>query len=365
MKDSTFLKENRSPRVAVVKLGSIGDCIHMLPVMRALRRNIPKAYIVWVVEEKAKEVLLDQDGIDDLVVIDTKLWRRLLKSGRGIAVYNMVNALRKRLSDYRFDFAIDGQGLLKSGFITLMTKAPCRIGFSRKACREGINTLFTTCRVVPSGLHVIEQNLSLLGGMGITDRSVSFNFTLPPSAIARIVQWRREVGFDSRMPLVALHLGAGFETKQWPEESFLRLAEMLLEKEGIPVVITSGEGHSKKVESFVQRKSKRLILAPLFRLQELAALYQSCRVVVAGDTGPLHLAVSVGCQTVSLFGPSEAGRSGPYGKGHCVHQQQCICRGSSPYFPRRCRQSRSCIEKIGIEEVFDSVKMLVKEGVCQ
>ncbi|MFQ5780766.1 MAG: glycosyltransferase family 9 protein, partial [Nitrospiria bacterium] len=228
-----------------MKLGSIGDCIHMLPVVRALRRNIPTAYLAWVVEEKSKEIPLGQDGIDDVIVVDTRLWRRLLRSGKALSAYRAWRAFQTRLLDYRFDLAIDGQGLFKSGLITLMTGAPLRIGFSRPACREGVNTLFTTRRVDPSGEHVIEQNLSLLKGVGVADRSVCFDFTLPPELIERVARWRREVGIDPDAPLVALHLGAGFKTKAWPVESFLRLAEMLLNREGVPVVITSGEEHSK------------------------------------------------------------------------------------------------------------------------
>ncbi|MFQ5780988.1 MAG: glycosyltransferase family 9 protein, partial [Nitrospiria bacterium] len=138
-----------------------------------------------------------------------------------------------------------------------------------------------------------------------------------------------------------------------------------LNREGVPVVITSGEEHSKIPARFVGEKRKGLFLAPSFCLKELAALYRSCRVVAAGDTGPLHLAVAVGRPTVGLFGPSDASRSGPYGKGHRVVQRRCICRAPSPYAPRRCRQKSGCIEGIEVEEVFDSVTKILKEDICR
>ncbi|HEY5599427.1 MAG TPA: glycosyltransferase family 9 protein, partial [Candidatus Manganitrophaceae bacterium] len=187
-----ILKEN--PRIAVVKLGSIGDCIHMLPVMRALRRNFPKAALVWVVEEKSREIPTGQDGIDEVMVVDTRGWRSLLKSGRVISAFRAVRSFQKRCSERRFDWAIDGQGLIKSGLITWLTGAPIRVGFAREDCREGLNTLFTNRRIHPGAEHVVERNLSLLEGVGAPDRSVSFDFTLPPEAVERIDSWLQSKG---------------------------------------------------------------------------------------------------------------------------------------------------------------------------
>jgi ADP-heptose:LPS heptosyltransferase len=93
-------------RIAVVKLGSIGDCLHTLPLIAALRQSFPKAYLAWVVEEKAKEIPSGQEGIDEVIVVDTRQWRRLLKSGRVVSAYHAVRSFQRQLSDYRFDLAI-------------------------------------------------------------------------------------------------------------------------------------------------------------------------------------------------------------------------------------------------------------------
>jgi ADP-heptose:LPS heptosyltransferase len=142
-----------------------------------------------------------------------------------------------------------------------------------------------------------------------------------------------------------------------------------MEQEDLRVVITSGESLNG-LERLLSDRKRRPMVAPPLNLKELAALYQRCRVVVAGDTGPLHLAAAVGSLTVGLFGPSEARRSGPfysaslqgYGKQHRIVQRQCLCRGESPYFPRRCREKIGCMEGIGVEEVYHTVKEILGRG---
>ncbi len=358
-------------RIVVVKLGSIGDCVHTLPLIAVLRRSFPKACLAWVVEEKAKEIPSGQEGIDEVIVVDTRQWRRLLKSGKILSAYRAIRFFQKQLSDYRFDVAIDGQGLIKSGLITLLTGAPTRIGFSWGFCRERLNTLFTTHRVVPTGAHVVQQNLSLLDGLSGVDRRLQvsekpapFDFTLSRGAVDRVAQWWNEMGIGQDTLLVALHPGAGFETKRWPLERFLELADYLMEREGLQVVVTLGEPLND-LERLLSGKRKRPMIAPSLNLKELAALYRRCRVVVAGDTGPLHLAAAVGCPTLGLFGPSEARRSGPFyrtdlcNKQHRVVQGHCICRGESPYFPRHCHEKIGCMEGISVEEVYDAVKEIL------
>ncbi len=345
----------RRPRIAIVKLGSIGDCIHLLPLVNAVRKNIPDAYLAWIVEEKSKEIPMGCEGVNEVIVIDTHLWRKLIKTGRFYMACKAIRSAVGRIQETPFDIAIDGQGLMKSGFVTLCTQAPVRIGFSASFCREPLNTLFTTRKITPkTGIHVIEKNMFLMNGLGIDDKTISFGFSPSAVAVDRVDCWLKQMNIGQGVPIVAMHPGAGFTTKQWPLASFSALADRLAEDE-VCVVITTQEG-------LVQ--GRNFVLAPPWSLHELAAFYKRCGALVAGDTGPLHLAAAVGTPTVGLFGPSEASRSAPLGRKHRVVQGNCACRGNSSYFPRRCRKEISCMTEIPVEEVSDKVKEILEEAPC-
>src|SRR5882762_11969517 len=128
---------SRAPRIAIIKLSSLGDVIHALPVARALRRALPAAELTWIVEAREYAILRDHPDLDTVVPVDTRLWRRMIRRPAGLRqVWDKVGRLRTRIRRARFDVAIDLQGLLKSGLLTAYTGAPVRIGFSASRCRE-------------------------------------------------------------------------------------------------------------------------------------------------------------------------------------------------------------------------------------
>src|SRR5712692_8127195 len=137
-------------RIAIVKLSSLGDVIHALPVARALRRAMPEAHLTWVVEAREYAILRDHPDLDAVVPVDTRRWRRLIWRPAGAReVLGKVGRLRTRIRRAAFDVAIDLQGLIKSGLLTAYTGAPLRIGFSASRCRERWNALFTNRPVRP------------------------------------------------------------------------------------------------------------------------------------------------------------------------------------------------------------------------
>jgi heptosyltransferase-1 len=368
MGENVLIKiEKDSPKIALIKLGSIGDCLHMLPLVSLLKNIFPKAYIVWFVEEKSKEILFNQAGIDEIIIVNAMEMRQLFKKRKWGPLFSEMKGFRKRLSDFKFDLAIDGQGLIKSGLITYLTGAPIRIGYSHEFCREKLNMCFTTHRIKPLGDYVVEQTLSLVRDVkGLNGEPKNFeqskylHFILSPEDKERVSKWLQKVGLGDRRNLIALHPGAGFQTKRWPLERFLELGELLEIRKGLSILFTPGEMLNELEQLLLYRKKAPMVVPPL-SLNELAALYQKCRVVVAGDTGPLHLAGAVGCSTVGLFGPSDGKRSAPLGEQHRNIQRTCFCRGNSRYFPRQCRIDKWCMAEINVEEVYSMVVELLNE----
>jgi lipopolysaccharide heptosyltransferase I len=309
----------RGPRIAIIKLSSLGDVIHALPVARALRRGLPGAHLTWVVEAREYAILRDHPDLDAVVPVDTRLWRRLIWRPAGAReVLGKVGRLRTRIRRAAFDVAIDLQGLIKSGLLTAYTGAPVRIGFSAARCRERMNALFTNRRVTPpaSARHVVEQYLSLLEPLGITPGSPEFLVPVPATAEGRMDELLLKEGVKRGDCLVAINPGAGRPDKRWQVERFHALADRLATEMGARLLVLWGpdESHMAR-EIALGLPGGSALLAPPTDLGELTALLQRCRLMIANDTGPLHLAAALGTPCLGLFGPTRAERNGPYGPG--------------------------------------------------
>ncbi|MEX2222101.1 MAG: lipopolysaccharide heptosyltransferase I [Candidatus Rokuibacteriota bacterium] len=303
-------------KIAIVKLSSLGDVIHALPVARALRRARPTIHLTWIVEAREYALLKDHPDLDTVVPVDTRLWRRLIRRPSGAReVLRKVGRLRGRIRGARFDVAVDLQGLTKSGVLTAYTGAPLRIGFTADHCREGLNCLFTNRRVRPpaGAVHVVDQYLALLGPLGVGPGPVEFHVPIPSHAQRRMDDFLGEQGVKSRDLLVAVNPGAGRANKRWPVEHFRRLADLLAHEPNVKILLLWGPDEVHMARQIRDGSSVRALLAPPTDLHELAALLRRASLMVANDTGPLHLAAALGTPSLGLFGPTRAERNGPYG----------------------------------------------------
>lgn len=304
-------------KIAIVKLSSLGDVLHALPVAGALRRQFPRAHLTWVVEAREVAIVNGHPDLDAVVPVDTRLWRRLVWRPAGAReVGRKLAGLTRRLRGARFDVAIDLQGLIKSGVLTAYTGAPVRIGFAFARCREPLSALFTTHRVTPppGAVHVVDQYLSLLAPLGVRPEPPVWELPRDPAAEARIAEFLADEGVKPRDRLVALNPGAGRPAKRWPVEHFGRLAERLAVEAGARVLLLWGPDEEAMARAIAGRMSTRPILAPPTSLAELSALLRRSALMVAADTGPLHLAAALGTAAVGLYGPTRAERNGPYGR---------------------------------------------------
>jgi heptosyltransferase-1 len=304
-----------APRIAIIKLSALGDVIHALPVARALRRHFPDATLTWIVERRATPVVSDHPDLDEVIAIDTRRWRQhIWRPGRTGPVLGDLSRLRARLRRGRFDVALDLQGLAKSAILTRLTRAPVRIGFARSHSRE-LSWLAVNRRVVPppSAVHVVEQYLSLLAPLGIGPVTPEFRLPGRPAAEQRMGDFLGEHGLEAAPRLVALNPGAGRADKRWPLAHFRALAERLGGDADARVLLLWGPGEVGLAREIADGLSPRPILAPPTEVDELAALLRRAALVIAGDTGPLHLAAAVGTPALGLYGPTRAERNGPYG----------------------------------------------------
>ncbi len=241
--------------VLVVKLSAIGDVVHALPAVAALRREVSDVRVTWVVERAAAAILRGSPAIDRLVEIDTRMWRRrLLRRDTRRSLIDRLSMLRAEPVDVALDF----QGLLKSGLVAFASGAARRIGYATDALREPASRAFLNEQVmVDDGGHVIEKNLALVRHLGVEARG-DYEFPIAvPESLAR--------DLEARLPterFAILNPGGGWETKLWPAERFGELAESLWERHGLVSLVTYGpreeESGSPRRVVVLERNGDRL-----------------------------------------------------------------------------------------------------------
>ncbi|MBI3267509.1 MAG: glycosyltransferase family 9 protein [Planctomycetes bacterium] len=332
-----MLRPPRKPaRILIVRLSAIGDCLNTLPALHALRRNFPSAHIAWLVEDKARDAVEGQPGLDEVLVFDRRRWREnWLRGGRAEVLRDLVG-YAGRLREGRFDWVVDFQGNLKSGLSVFASRSPIRIGFSRDACREGSH-LFTNVHVRPGPVrvHRIERNLGLLRGLGLAVGGGGPAFRIGPEAELRMDRWLAGA-LATGGRFVVLHPGTSAfgAYKRWPVESFARLGDLAWERLGLSAVVSWGPGEEGLARSVVDRmRAPGLVSCRTADLRELAALLARAAAFVGSDSAPLQLASLLGVPTVALFGPKDPVLHGPHGNPHEVLYKGVPC---SPCLYRTC-----------------------------
>ncbi len=321
-------------KILLVRLGALGDIVHALPVAAALRERYPDSQIDWLVDVRHAALLDLVPVIDRRVAVDSQRWG---------AAFGAVRALRRE----RYDVAVDLQGLVKSAAFTRMSGAARAIGFSRAQLRERLAAGFYSEACEPGNYgHVIDKNLSVLALFGIADRQRRFPIAVPDSAACGPVAER--VRRDGTRGYALINAGAAWPNKQWPPERFGEVASALASRHGLLPVVVWGPGEQALAARVVEASGGAGIAAPSTGIGDLLALARGARLMVSGDTGPLHLAAGVGTPVVALFGPTDPARNGPWEAADISLSRfaECVC-----HYQRRCRRSRGCIEDITIEDV--------------
>ncbi len=322
-------------RILIVKLSSIGDVVHTLPVLSALRKKFPKSYIAWVVKKQIANIIINHPHLDEVIS------------------YEGPRKTAKKLRSLNFDLAIDLQGLFRSGFLTFVSGAEVRLGFSRANSRE-LSRLFLNQRVTPGeeDRHVIDKNLSLLRPLGIEVKKKEFIIPVSHENREYITNFLREKGITSSDLLIALHPGASWPSKLWPEERWAELVDRLIEELKVKAILLWGAGDKNSIDRIAKITENRPIISCKTNLKELACLISKCRLFIGGETGPLHIACALNIPTVALIGPTDSVRNGPYGEGHTVIEKDLPCRGC---WRHKCKRL-DCMKLITVDEVFSAVK---------
>ena len=343
-------------KILIVKTSALGDVVHALPVLAWLKSTDPDIQIDWLVEEGFAPLLEGHPLLRRVHRIATKSWRR---QGRVAALHEgwkMATVLQRE----RYNVVLDLQGNSKSGFFTLLSRAPLRYGFARDGVREWPNLLATNRQVTlsPSDHHISDRSLAIARAafpQG-TEQLQAGPLSVCPQAAARVDAQLAGFGLAGRR-FAVLHYGTTWTTKLWSVENWRQLIGLLGEAGEIFPVLTWGGAEERAVVDKIALAAGegRALVWPRGTLPELVALLSRAAVVVGGDTGPVHIAAAVGTPTVSLFRVTDNTRNGPRGENHIRLQTPLDC---SPCLRKECERDSECGLSIAAAEVLQAITRL-------
>lgn len=348
-------------RVLIVRIGAMGDVLHAMPAVAALRVLHPDWFIGWAIEPRWSDLLPLVGDPNDLHQFGGRYYKKALvdrwyrvpasewkKNPLGRKTQTGITELRKLLRSERFDICVDMQGSLKSAVVGRMAKAPVFAGFA--APREKLARRLYNRRVETSAAHVVEQGCELL--------SAAVGETLTPTRVRLPMEDRDESFVDEavgREPFCLISAGGGWGAKLWPAERFGQVAAAL-GRAGVRSVVNSSPGGSPEAERVVAA-SEGFARAVPCSVGQLIPLIRRASLVIGGDTGPLHLAAILEKPVVAIFGPTDPARNGPFGT-----RSRVLRDAESVTSHKRVKDVEPGMLRIGVEEVVEAAKELLRLG---
>jgi lipopolysaccharide heptosyltransferase I len=344
-------------RILIIRLSALGDVVHCLPAFANLRAAFPKSRIAWAAEERVASLLQRVPGIDELFIFPRRSLRhKFRRPWLWPSAAAELLRTRARLKAFNPTVAFDFQGNLKSAMHAWMSGAPWRVGFS--PAKERADRFYNVQVPAPGRVHRVERALDLLRALELPARAVRQRLNVDTADKAAIDAWLRQVGIRSTFAICHFGTSDFGSLKRWPLEYWGRLGA-LLTGDGLPVVFTWGPGEREAAEraaAITVEGGGRAIIGPVTPgLGTLAALISRATLFVGCDSGPLHLAATLGVAVVGLYGPKDPNVYGPYTDRHVVVWKGLRC---SPCTRRTC-PINDCMNFIAPEEVAQAASHLL------
>lgn len=287
-------------RVCIVMMSAVGDAVHVLPVLTALKRQHPAMHVTWVLQPGPATLVRGHPLVDDIILFDRS------------AGFNGFLDIRRELSTRRFDLVINLQVYIKAGIITSFVDAPVKLGFDRAQARD-FNWLFTTHRIPPHAMqHVQDQYFEFTDWLGVPKEPVEWG--LGPRDDERA--WQREFYAPIERPVVPIVVATSKAEKDWLPERWAQVCDVLYADFGLqPVLVGGRSSREETAEQVIRARATHKPISALGSgLRKLVSIFDGAALVLSPDTGPLHISVALNRPVVSLIGYSNPKRVGPYGK---------------------------------------------------
>jgi len=336
-------------RILIIKLRYIGDTLSLLPIVENLKEKATGAVVDIMVNRGTEEVLAHHPGIRKIWIYDRKVAKKNILSSISYHIY-LIQTLRRQRYDYVIDFTHGD----RSGFLSFMTRAPYRITH-HVASRLSRTLMNRIVFLDPSKYHIVDYQLELLRTLGINHFNRSFKIYIPDSVREKVSRILAHFDAGPDAPKVVVHPGARKRLRQWGTERFAGIARLLREEFRASILLLGGPGE----EELIHEVEAKMGFDASFKsaklgLLEMAALIEGCDLFLGNDSAPGHIAASVNCPSVTLFGPTFPHQWRPYSSVAQVVFKNVPCCGC----PQEVciRPDDNCMDMIGVEEVWEKVK---------
>lgn len=341
--------------ILIVKLSSLGDVIHALPVAHNLKKILPECRISWLVHKPLGDIIRLFPCVDEVIDFDRNYFKR---AGNLKELYTPLKLMMNHLKTQRFDWVIDLQGLLRSGLWSFVSGAKLRIGFEN--ARECAWLFYNLKIPVEKKIHALDQNLAVLKHLFPAETDYDFNLQLRKSDHESIVANMTRIQPHFIPGQFALIFpGTRWVSKQWPFSQFRDLIEQTSSL--MPVVIAGTEEDRKAIAVTGLKEHVNILnLCGKTSVSELLLLIQNARIVVTNDSGPMHMAALLKIPLIALLGPTAKWKTGPYRHGRVLQKNfDCI-----PCLKKDCPltgiEYKKCMNTISPSEVFEELRQEVK-----
>jgi lipopolysaccharide heptosyltransferase I len=337
-------------RICIIKPSALGDVVHALPILPALRNLWPDSHIAWVISRAYQEIVRGHPDLDEVLVFD--------RSRGDFGVHDAARALGlwQRLRGGHFDLTIDLQGLLRSALFAAATRARVRIGMAD--AREGSRWLYTDLVDAPrQRVHAVDRALRVARKLGAPIGAPHFKLSIRHEDH----RWAESMLEGAPRPRVVLNAGARWHTKRWPPEHFAEIGSRAVAEFGATLVAV-GSASDRPFVDAVRRQLGPLDVLDLCgqtRLKQLAALALQCDLMISNDTGPLHLAAAAGARVLGIYTCTSPALTGPVGPRVATIESCVWC---APSLVKRCSRLQ-CMSELGPDRVWPVVKYQLERAL--
>jgi heptosyltransferase I len=357
-------------KVLIIRLSSIGDVTHALPLAAALKAAWPHLEITWVVEEMSASIVSGSPCIKNVIVIPRDRWKRegRLSSRSRREYIALLKGIRKK----KFDVSIDLQGYAKSGILALASGARYRVGWRRLRDIAGVISMALPAR--PESKHRVDWFLDTVAALGGPTEAAEFPMHIPSEAVSRVHHLAETAGITGKYAVINPSVGS--PTRKWSAERYGSLAARLYKALGMRTILVGSKKDKQDCEAVriaaiaagMDPQIAPLDLSGLTNIKELAALLKGAAVHICGDTGSAHIAAGLGTPVAALYGPTDPVHAGPWKQAENVlsHREfckagcgvrKCVCPSELPDAAGTAR----CLAEITCDEVLETVLKLVRE----
>ena len=334
--------------VLIIKLSAMGDVIHALPVSYAIKETFPDAKVTWVVEPPSLDLLKMNPCVDKIILFNKKNFRTL----KGFM--HEFFPFKHELQEESYDAVLDLQVLFKSAAIAFFAKSNIKLGICNM--REMSDKISKPVVGENAQGHIVERYLDTARAVGCVVNKVTFPLQIPVEESEKARAIMNHAGLREGNPFVVFVVGANWVNKRWKTDYFAELGDWFYQLAVVPVLVGNGdldEQRAAEIESKMEIPPINLVNRT--NIYQLAHVIRSSRLVIGGDTGPVHLGAALGVRTIMLMGPTNSTRNGPFGQIEHAIEVERACKGC---WKRFCPKKEDCLEKIPVSFVEDKIKSM-------